>query len=140
MFELIFSRDSKSKELNSCLFFIMCLAILKVIVSIICSKGKMGFIFHTSFLTFIINFTILMVMQPPRDKTSKEYMNKLITTSFLVSLFLILYGMGGFVFMLVSKIRATSIPEGVLYLLNLLSLVAWLTTSLTISEEQGIYF
>lgn len=139
MFELIFSRDSKSKELNSCLFFIMCLAILKVIVSIICSKGKMGFIFHTSFLTFIINFTILMVMQPSRDKASKGYMDKLITTSFLVSLFLILYGMGGFVFMLVSKIRSTSIPEGVLYLLNLLSLVAWLTTSLTISEEQGIY-
>ena len=140
MFELIFSRDSKSKELNSCLFFIMCLAILKVIVSIICSKGKMGFIFHTSFFTFIINFTILMVMQPPRDKTSKEYMDKIITTSFLVSLFLIIYFMCGLVFMLVSKFHSTSIPEGVLYFLNFLSLVAWLAASWTVSEEQGIYF
>lgn len=139
MFELIFNRDSKNKELNSYLFFIMCLAILKVITSIICSKYKMGFISHTSLLTFFINFTILMVMQPPRDKTSKEYMDKLITTSFLISLFIILYLGGGFVFMLVSKFRSTSIPEGVLYLLNLLSLVAWLTTSFTIPEEQGIY-
>lgn len=138
MLELIFSRDSKNKESNSYLFSIMCLAVLKVIVSIICSKGKMGFIFHTSFLTFIINFMIVALIQVPKDRSSKEFMDKASTVFILVLIFLFLHVMGGLAFMLISKFHATSIPEGVLYFLNFLSLGAWLALGLTMSDEPEV--
>ena len=112
MLELIFGRDSKNKELNSYLFLIMCFAVVKVIVSIICSKGKMGFIFHTSVLTFVINFIILMLTRLPKDKDSEEYINKVGTSASAISLFLFIYVMIGLAFMLVSKFKSTSFLKG----------------------------
>lgn len=138
MLELIFSRDSKNKELNSYLFSIMCLAVLKVVTSIICSKYNMGFIFHTSVLTFIINFIILMLIQLPKDKASEEYLNKVGTAASAVSLFLFIYVMVGLGFMMVSKFKSTSISEGILYVLTLLSEVPWVAVSATASEELGL--
>lgn len=138
MLELIFSRDSKDKGFNSCLFLIMCFAVLKVITSIVCSKYNMGFIFHTSFLTFFINFMIVALIQVPKDRYSKEFMDKVSTASLLVSLFLALHVMGGLVFMLVSKFRSTSISEGILYFFNFLSLGAWLALGLTMPDEPEV--
>lgn len=138
MLELIFGRDSKNKELNSYLLYIMCLAVVRVIVAIVCSKYHMGFIFHTSVLTFIINFIILMLIQLPKDKASEEYLNKVGSAASIVSLFLFIYIMGGLAFMLVSKFRSTSISEGILYILTLLSVVLWVAVSATASEELGL--
>lgn len=138
MLELIFSRDSKNKELNSYLLYIMCLAVVRVIVAIVCSKYNMGFIFHTSVLTFIINFIILMLIQLPKDKASEEYINKVGSAASIVSLFLFIYIMGGLAFMMVSKFKSTSISEGVLYVLTLLSAGPWLAiTSTTVDELKN---
>lgn len=140
MLELIFSRDSKNKELNSYLFSALCLAVLKVIVTIVCSKYNMGFIFHTAFLVFIINFIIVMLVQLPKDKDSKEYINKVGTVSSIVSLFLFMYIMVGLMFMLVSKFRSTSISEGILYILNFISVGPWIAITSTAGDELEIRF
>lgn len=137
MLELIFSRDSRNEEINSDLFLIMCFAVLKVITSIICSKYNIGFIFHTSVLIFVINFIILMLTKLPKDKDSKEYINKVGTAASAVSLFLFIYVMVGLGFMMVSKFKSTSISEGILYVLTLLSAGPWLAITSTMVDELG---
>ena len=72
MLALLFSRDTKNNKLNDYLFLILCLTIAKTVVSIICFNFKAGFVSYASVLVFVINFIILMLIQMPKDTTSKK--------------------------------------------------------------------
>ena len=135
MLRLLFTRDTKNNELNDYLFLILCLTIVKTAVSIICSNFKVGFVSYASALVFAINFIILMLIQMPKDTTSKKIMDKLDTASFLVSVFLFAVFVMGAGIMAVPGFRPKSIWEGVLYFLNLLSLTGWENISCIAKEE-----
>lgn len=134
MLELIFNRDSKNKELNSYLFLILCLAVLKVIVAIFCFKHETGLVFRTSVLAFVINFIVLMLIQVPKDVDSKEFMDKIHIASFLILLFLYGFHMFGLSFIVISKFR---ISEVILYFLNFLSLCSWSAVNSIAAEKIG---
>ena len=138
MLALLFSRDTKSNKLNDYLFLILCLTIAKTVVSIICFNFKAGFVSYASALVFVINFIILMLIQMPKNTTSKKFMDKLDTASFLVSGFLFAVFVMGVGIMAVPGFRPKSIWEGILYFLNVLSLNSWDNVN-RIAKEGGFY-
>lgn len=136
MFALLFTRDSKNQKINQYLFSIFCLVIAKTVVSIICFNFKAGFVSYVSALVFAINFIILMLIQMPKNTTSKKFMDRLDTASFLVSVFLFAVFVMGVGIMAVPGFRPKSIWEGILYFLNVLSLNSWTNLNYIANEKM----